>query len=87
MKWVYRNRPPRYKLTTLPLKVFSTTLLSHAKLNLYIYDFTGYAAKKRKVNSAITCPQVCSTGETKFTKHHPPDYHERNLAIHAGTAH
>ena len=72
MKWVDQNHPPQYKLITPPLKALATTSLPHGKLNISIYDFTGYAAEKHKVNSDITGPQVYSTGETTVTKtiHH-----------------
>ena len=64
LKWVGRNRPPYYKPTTPLLKALSKTLSSHEKLNLWIYDFTGYAAEKRKLNSAITGTLAYSTRET-----------------------
>ena len=34
------------------------------KLNLWIYNFTGYAVEKHKVSYNITEPHVYSTGET-----------------------
>ena len=38
--------------------VFNNTIAPEKKL--WIYDFTGYATKKRKVYSAITGPQAYS---------------------------
>ena len=36
------------------------------KLNLWIYDFAGYAAKKRHVNSAITGPSSIQMGRLYY---------------------
>ena len=56
------------------------------KLNLWIYDFTGYAAAKHKVNSYINGLQAYWNGETTV----PNIIHQiimNSIARHSGTAH
>ena len=64
--------PLRYNLSEMgcakppsPVKTDNSTAegvvnnkIYHEKLNLWIYDFTGYTVQKHKVNSNITGPQI-----------------------------
>ena len=68
MKWVGHNHPPHYKHATPPMKALSITPFLQEKSILWIYDLTGNAVEKHKVNSNITGPPVYSTAEIRAQK-------------------